>query len=67
MKYWSNNDLVKLADTNGEEAPVEAFKTFSRDKKSTFGKPTTDKVPNITHWSDTNKIGDPEFKFHHEP
>lgn len=59
MKYWSNNDLMKLADTNGEEAPVDPFKSFSRERKSNFGKPITKKVPNISHWPLTDRIGEP--------
>ena len=35
MKYWAENDKLKLSDTTGVEHPnTDPFKTFKRDLKS---------------------------------
>ena len=51
-----------LSDNDTNERPIEAFKTFNREKKSEFGKPITDKIGNISHWPLTDRIGEPDFK-----
>ena len=50
-----------------EDPPQDAFKTTQREKKSSFGVPIIDKVSNITHWSNTDRIGEPTYKEKHEP
>lgn len=59
-KYWANNDEMKLADTTGEIAPVDPFKTVHQPQKSKFFVP--DKINHTSHWKPTGKCGDPELK-----
>jgi len=60
QKYWAVNDKMKLADTTGEEGPIDPFKTCYVPKKSKFL--ISEKVNIVNHWRNSNCIGDPEFK-----
>ena len=61
MKYWAENDKLKLSDTEGVYENTDPFKTMKRDRKfSKFDIP--DKVNHANHWPNTDRIGDPSFK-----
>lgn len=65
VKIWANNDTMKLADTEGNDGPVDPFKTEYHQKQSKFN---IANKPNLeTHWKGNDKIGDPEFKRKWEP
>ena len=65
MKYWAQNDQMKLADTTGEAGPIDPFKTEYHQQKSKFN--LANKVTLETHWENSDKIGDPVFKRKWEP
>lgn len=65
VKYWAENDKVKLADTEGVEAPIDPFKTEYHQQKSKFN--LAGKVNLENHWEYNKCIGDPEFKRKWEP
>jgi hypothetical protein len=58
LKYWANNDPVKLSDTEGLDPPLDAFKTEKREHR-TRKWDVHEKVTNIDHWPKTDRIGDP--------
>lgn len=59
QKYWAVNDEVKLADTTGDLAPEDPFKTVHCPKRSKFH--IANKVTQENHWANSNKVGDPDL------
>lgn len=61
VKIWAKDDKMKLADTTGEEGPVDPFKTEHYPlPKHKFN--LANKVNLENHWKYDDKIGDPEIK-----
>ena len=51
---------MKLADTHGNLAPCDPFKTVHQPQKSKFN--IADKINGVNHWKPTGKCAEPELK-----
>ena len=60
-KYYSHNDVIKMHDAMDASAPVDQFKTEHHPQNQTKYI-VQDKVNNINHWKNTDKVGDPEIR-----
>jgi hypothetical protein len=57
VKYWADNDQMKLADTTGEIGPIDPFKIGRIRKISNAEIPL--KPNNLSYWEPNDKIGSP--------
>lgn len=61
MKYWAEDDVIRLHDVEDYAPPVDDFKK-EHVPQSNRKFQVHDKVTNISHWKNSDKCSDVQFK-----